>query len=132
MKILQFAFGSGAANPYLPHNHVQNCVVYTGTHDNDTTSGWFSSLKSKEKNNVLDYLNIGAEEISWDFIRCCMASVADVAIFPLQDVFGLGSDARMNVPGVAGGNWSWRASAGLFTGAMAKKLKGLTELYGRG
>ncbi|WP_243372333.1 4-alpha-glucanotransferase [Geotalea sp. SG265] len=132
MKILQFAFGSGPANPYLPHNHVQNCVVYTGTHDNDTTAGWFATLKEKGKQDILAYLNIGADNISWDFVRATLASVAVLAVFPLQDVLGLGSDARMNIPGVAGGNWSWRLSSDMLNDAVAKRLKALTELYGRG
>ncbi|WP_054693145.1 4-alpha-glucanotransferase [Geotalea toluenoxydans] len=132
MKILQFAFGSGPSNPYLPHNHVQNCAVYTGTHDNDTTSGWFALLKEKEKQDILCYLNIGAENISWNFVRSTLASVADMAIFPLQDILGLDSEARMNVPGVAGGNWSWRFSAEMLDNGVAKRLKALTEMYGRG
>lgn len=132
MKILQFAFGSGPQNPYLPHNHVQNCVIYTGTHDNDTTAGWFARLKDKEKKDILSYLNIGEDNISWDFVRATLASVADMAIFPLQDVLGLDSGARMNIPGIAGGNWSWRLSSEMLDDAVAKQLKDLSELYGRG
>lgn len=132
MKILQFAFGSGPSNPYLPHNHVRNCVVYTGTHDNDTTAGWFSSLKEKEKQSVINYLNIKSDNVSADLLRSALASVADMAIFPLQDMLGLPSQARMNIPGVAGGNWSWRFTADMLDSRAAKSLKDLTELYGRG
>ncbi len=132
MKILQFAFGSGPSNPYLPHNHVRNSVVYTGTHDNDTTAGWFASLKDKEKQNILNYLNITAENVSGDLLRSALASVASMAISPLQDVLGLSSEARMNIPGVAGGNWSWRFTSNMLDSKAAKHLKELTELYGRG
>ena len=132
MKILQFAFSSGPANPYLPHNHIRNCVVYTGTHDNDTTSGWFDSLKEREKRNILDYLNIGRENISWELIRIALASVANIAVFPLQDILALPSAGRMNIPGVAGGNWSWRFTADALDSNVAKRLKELTVLYGRG
>jgi 4-alpha-glucanotransferase len=131
MKILQFAFGSGPGNPYLPHNHVCNSVVYTGTHDNDTTAGWFSSLSAREKKNVLRYLGSSGEDIVWDLNRTAIASVADTAILPLQDVLGLSSDSRMNFPGTTGGNWSWRFRAGELTGKLAKKLREMTEMYGR-
>ena len=132
MKILQFAFGSGPSNPYLPHNHVRNCVVYTGTHDNDTTAGWFATRKDKEKQNILNYLNITTENVSGDLLRSALASVADMAIFPLQDALGLSSEARMNIPGIAGGNWSWRCTAEMLDIREAKKLNELSELYGRG
>ncbi len=131
MKILQFAFGSGPDNPYLPHNHVRNSVIYTGTHDNDTTLGWFSALSAREKKQVLRYLDRSADTIVWELIRTASASVADTCILPLQDLLELPGDARMNLPGVAGGNWSWRFNDGVLTAKHAKRLFGLTETYGR-
>ena len=131
MKILQFAFGSGPNNPYLPHNHVRSSVVYTGTHDNDTTLGWFTSLSAQEKKLVLHYLDRPAESIVWDLIRTALASVADTCILPLQDLLELPGDSRMNFPGTAYGNWSWRVGKGILTAKLAKRLRGLTETYGR-
>jgi len=131
MKVLQFAFGSGPENPYLPHNHVREAVVYTGTHDNDMTAGWFAELSEEEKKHVLSYLNSDGGDVAGDLVRAALASVANVAVLPLQDVLGLNSSARMNVPGKPSGNWSWR-----FTGEMLKKEDGarlyeMTGLYGR-
>jgi len=131
MKILQFAFGSGPQNPYLPHNHVRNCVVYTGTHDNDTTCGWFSALSAREKKLVLKYLDRSGEEIVWDMIRTALASVADTVVIPLQDLLELSGDSRMNLPGTAENNWSWRFRNGALSARLAKRLMGLTEVYGR-
>ncbi len=131
MKILQFAFGSGPDNPYLPHNHERHAVVYTGTHDNDTTAGWFERLSEEEKRRVLDYLGADGREVVWSLIRSALVSVADTAILPLQDVLSLGSDARMNIPGTPGGNWSWRFRAGALSGDVAARLDHLTRLYGR-
>jgi 4-alpha-glucanotransferase len=131
MKILQFAFCSGPDNPYLPHNHVRNSVVYTGTHDNDTTAGWFSALSDREKKKVLRYLGTAGDDIVSDLIRTALASVADTVILPLQDVLGLPSDFRMNLPGTAGGNWSWRFRSGQISAKTAKRLRDVTELYGR-
>jgi 4-alpha-glucanotransferase len=131
MKILQFAFGSGADNAYLPHNHVRESVVYTGTHDNDTTVGWFASLKDKERERVLNYLNISRDEMPWGLIRTALASVADMAVVPLQDILSLDSSARMNIPGVARGNWSWRFRKGDIDERQTRLLRELTELYGR-
>ena len=105
MKVLQFAFGDDFRNPYLPHNHVQSCVVYTGTHDNDTTRGWYRSAQEKEKDHVRRYLARDGSDVSWDLIRVAWMSVADLAIAPLQDVLDLGSEARMNFPGRPNGNW---------------------------
>lgn len=131
MKILQFAFGSGPENPYLPHNHVRSCVVYTGTHDNDTTAGWFESLKAKEQKNVLAYFDRDGDDIVWQMVKCALASVADYSIIPMQDLLELPNSGRMNVPGVAGGNWSWRCQADAFSSKLATKLARATELYGR-
>jgi 4-alpha-glucanotransferase len=131
MKILQFAFGSGPENPYLPHNHIRPCVVYTGTHDNDTTLGWFESLKGKEQKGVLDYLDRDKEDVVWQLVQCALASVADYAIIPMQDLLELPGSGRMNVPGMAGGNWSWRCNSSAFSAKLAAKLSHATELYGR-
>ncbi len=131
MKILQFAFGSGPHNPYLPHNHVRNCVVYTGTHDNDTTSGWFTSLHSREQKKVLKYLDRSGEGIVWDLIRTALASVADTVVIPMQDLLELPGESRMNLPGTAENNWSWRLRHGALTAKLAKRLLELTEIYGR-
>jgi 4-alpha-glucanotransferase len=142
MRILQFAFGGGTENRDLPHNYIQNCVVYTGTHDNDTTVGWFSSKAGagstrdaaqieRERAFCLKYLNSDGREINWDFIRAVLASVADIALVPLQDVLGLGSEARMNLPASESGNWSWRFRAEDLNEKMSARLKELTALYGR-
>lgn len=142
MRILQFAWGGDTKNTDLPHNYIKNCCVYTGTHDNDTTVGWFNSVAGKgsgrdakqiekEKKFCLDYLNTNGKEIHWDFIRTVMASVADTAIVPMQDVLGLGGEARMNLPASTDGNWQWRCTADDFSKEISKRLAGLTELYGR-
>ena len=110
MKVLQFAFGTDADNSYLPHNHQSNYVTYTGTHDNDTTLGWYLSLDEFMKDRVRTYLGVSGEEISWDFIRACIKSSANMAIFPIQDLLCLGSEARLNTPGIHQGNWQWRYS----------------------
>ncbi|HUS10479.1 MAG TPA: 4-alpha-glucanotransferase [Pyrinomonadaceae bacterium] len=142
MRIVQFAFSSDTNNIDLPHNYHQNVVVYTGTHDNDTAVGWFSSNAGegstrdaqqieREKEFCLKYFNTAAKEIHWDFIRAALASVANTAIVPLQDVLGLGTEGRMNLPNSTAGNWSWRFKAGALTSEIAARLKQLTELYGR-
>lgn len=132
MKILQFAFGSGPGNPYLPFNYPRNCIAYTGTHDNDTTVGWFEKLPDFEKDYVLGYLGCTSDEgINWDLIRLVFSSVADVAIVPVQDIIGLGSSARMNTPGIAEGNWEWRYRSEALTDKQKEFLKSLTEIYGR-
>lgn len=132
MKILQFAFGSGDANPYLPHNYPANCVVYTGTHDNDTTLGWFGSLAEEEREAVLQYVKCERpEEIHWDMIGLAFSSAAKMAIVPLQDVLGLGAEARMNTPSKGQGNWAWRFERGSLTEALRDRLLRLTEASGR-
>jgi len=132
MKVLQFAFGGSAANPYLPHNHVRKCVVYTGTHDNDTTLGWFNCLATSEKKVIEEYLGHAVRQPCRDFLRLAFSSVADIAIVPVQDLLCLGSDARMNVPGVADGNWEWRLRQGELSDKLAAELKNITLFYGRG
>jgi 4-alpha-glucanotransferase len=131
MKILQFAFGSGPTNPYLPHNHVREAVVYTGTHDNDTTAGWFAALPAPERRRVLAYLDSDGRELVWDLIRAALASVANVTIIPFQDVLGLDNSGRMNLPGTAKGNWSWRYNFADLDDKQASRLRELTEIYGR-
>jgi 4-alpha-glucanotransferase len=142
MRILQFGFGTDATNIDLPHNYVQNVVAYTGTHDNDTTVGWFRSVAGegstrtakqieRERKFCIEYLDSDGEEIHWDFIRTVLASVADTAIVPLQDLLGLGTEARMNLPNSTEGNWVWRYEPGVLTDKIAIRLKELSELYGR-
>ncbi len=131
MKILQFAFGSGPHNPYLPHNHRRRSVVYTGTHDNDTTAGWFASLGGKEHRAVLNYVRCSAADMPWELVRTALASVAEIAVMPLQDILGLGSEGRMNIPGTARGNWSWRYQATALDDILARKLCEAVEFFGR-
>ena len=132
MKVLQFAFGGGPSNPYLPHNYADpNCVVYTGTHDNDTTRGWFAALSENERRHIRRYLGTSGDDISCELIRLALCSVARTAIVPLQDVLDLGSDARFNTPGAAEGNWSWRIRAEHLDPARAQCLAELTALFGR-
>ncbi|MEB3213509.1 MAG: 4-alpha-glucanotransferase [Leptolyngbyaceae bacterium] len=132
MKILQFAFGSGPGNPYLPFNYSRNCLVYTGTHDNNTTVGWFKNIQEWEREGLIDYLGqCDPDTIHWDLIRLALSSVADVAIFPLQDVLGLGEEARMNTPGQPSGNWGWRYREEDLTQELSDRLKHLTTIYGR-
>lgn len=130
MQVLQFAF-SEDDSLYMPHRHTPNAVVYTGTHDNDTTRGWFESLGKPERERILHYLGCDEGEIEWALIRAAYGSVADRAIVPLQDVLGLGSEARMNTPGKADGNWSWRARREDFQPEFATRLRRLAELTGR-
>jgi 4-alpha-glucanotransferase len=131
MKVLQFAFAADASDPYLPHNYQRNCVVYTGTHDNDTTAGWYAQAPEVERDFVRRYLGRDDSNIPWEFIRLAQASVADLAIFPLQDALGLGSEARMNTPGRASGNWSWRMTWSDVPPWLAPQLHELARLYGR-
>lgn len=130
MKVLQFAF-SEPDHPYLPHRHVPDSVVYTGTHDNDTTRGWFLGLGHEERARALDYVGGDGHDIAWDLIRAAFTSVADRAIVPLQDVARLGSEAWMNTPGRAGGNWEWRAREFHFSQEAAAGLRRLAVLTGR-
>jgi 4-alpha-glucanotransferase len=131
MKVLQFAFDSDASNPYLPFNFDFNSVVYTGTHDNDTTRGWYHAQPERIKDKVRLYLGEDGHDISWDFIRMALSSVADMAIVPLQDVLSLGSEARMNRPGKTSGNWQWRYQPDALTDFLQGRLRTLTEIYGR-
>ncbi len=133
MKVLQFAFGADASNPYLPHNYVRNCVVYTGTHDNDTTNGWFYAEPPEEhaRAHAMRYLGCGWDAFHKNLNRAALASTANLAILPMQDLLGLGSDARMNTPGTAEGNWRWRMTRRQFEDAPWQELESLCRLYGR-
>ena len=109
MKVLQFAFCGDTKNPHLPHNYdTANCVVFPGTHDNNTSAGWYSDAPDSVRDNFRRYLGVDGSSPSWDLIRTSSASVARLALFPIQDVLNLGSEARFNTPGVSDGNWSWR------------------------
>jgi 4-alpha-glucanotransferase len=142
MAILQFAWGNDPqGSDFLPHNYPRNRVVYTGTHDNDTTVGWWTagvgdSTRTEdeveaERRFALGYMNSDGNDVHWDFIRTLLASVADLAIVPLQDVLGLASEARMNLPGRPGGNWRWRAVPGAVTPDIENRLREMSENYGR-
>jgi 4-alpha-glucanotransferase len=143
MAILQFAFGKDPQGPsFRPHNYQRELVAYTGTHDNDTTVGWWNSSGASDSTRTPEdvanehafaraYLGFKDEPINWVLIQHVMSSVADLAIVPLQDVLGLGSEARMNLPGTATGNWRWRFRSGALTTGLAKRLRGMVELYDR-
>ncbi|KAF4355126.1 hypothetical protein F8388_026051 [Cannabis sativa] len=135
MAVLQFGFGSDAANPHLPHNHERNQVVYTGTHDNDTICGWWNVLPEVEKSNVRKYLSITNEDdISWELIRAALSSVAQTTIIPMQDILRLGNSSRMNIPATQFGNWSWRIPSSTSFDKLedeASALRGMLSLYGR-
>ena len=132
MKILQFAFGAGPGDPFLPFNYDRNCVVYTGTHDNDTTVGWFNQLSNYERDEVLRYLGcIDPQGIHWSLIRMGWMSIANMAIVPFQDLLGLDTDARMNFPGKPEGNWGWRYRPEALNREVGDRLKTMTYISGR-
>ena len=143
IRVLQFAFGNDPdAENHKPHNYPRNCVVYTGTHDNDTTIGWFADKKQnastrskadidRELASALRYLKSDGREVNWDMIRLAFMSVANLAIIPMQDFLGLGSWARMNLPGVDHGNWEWRISERTLTPRLTRRILAITETYGR-
>ncbi|MBD2121191.1 4-alpha-glucanotransferase [Trichocoleus sp. FACHB-262] len=132
MKILHFAFGSDAKNSYLPFNVDANSVIYTGTHDNNTTLGWYQQAPDYERDRLHQYLACtGPYGIVWDLIRLAMSSVANQAIIPIQDLFSLGSDARMNAPGTSENNWAWRFRAEAMTQDYSNRLKEMVYIYGR-
>jgi 4-alpha-glucanotransferase len=130
MRVLQFGF-SRDDNSHLPHRHVPNCVVYTGTHDNDTARGWFGRAGDEERRRACDYFGSDGREIEWDMIRAALESVAETAVAPIQDLLGLGSEARLNTPGLAEGNWRWQAPEDAFRDDVAARLRRLAELTGR-
>lgn len=131
MRVLQFAFGDNDANPFLPHNYVQNTVAYTGTHDNDTTVGWWESLPAHEKDSAQRYLKTDGQAIHWDMMRALSESIANAVIYPLQDVLGLSSAHRMNFPGKPSGNWEWRFSWMQINPEYTQHLEELTSKCGR-
>ena len=135
MRVLQFALGGDpACNPHMPHNHVANAIVYTGTHDNNTTRGWFEKdLGAAARRRLTQYMGhrVTSKDASWDLIRVAMASVARLAIVPMQDVLGLGASARMNHPARSQDNWRWRMADKRLTTSLARRLKEITELHGR-
>ncbi|MEO5936824.1 MAG: 4-alpha-glucanotransferase, partial [Terriglobales bacterium] len=131
MKVLQFAFGDPGAHVYLPHVFDRHCVVYTGTHDNDTTLGWFKMLPNDIRAHVVAYTGEPSDGVNWGLVRAAAASKAAFAIFPLQDVLGLGGEARMNVPSQVAGNWAWRYRPNALTLAIAAKLAALVEVTDR-
>jgi 4-alpha-glucanotransferase len=139
MRVLQFAFGGDPHDTHLPHEYTRNSVAYTGTHDNDTVVGWFrqrsrddaSEGERRERELCLRYLGADGAEINWDFIRAAQMSVAALSVAQLQDVLGLGSEARMNTPASAEGNWAWRYREGALTEELARRLREMTTLYGR-
>jgi 4-alpha-glucanotransferase len=131
MKILQFAFGSGPDNPYLPDHHEKNSIVYTGTHDNDTTVGWADKLNDHEKHYVYEYLGYPSTSLNCALIQAAFRSVANLAVIPMQDILELGTEHRMNIPGTSEGNWLWRFQWDQLTSERAQKLAHWVELYDR-
>ena len=131
MKILQFAFDTGFPNPDLPHNHMPHTVVYTGTHDNDTSNGWCRTLADAERLVMRAYLGSSGEDCATELVRAALRSVADTAVLPLQDVLGLESEARMNIPGTPLGNWEWRFTWDMLPAGLAARLRDQLELFGR-
>jgi 4-alpha-glucanotransferase len=135
MKVLLFAFGDNlATNPYVPHNHVRNCLIYTGTHDNNTVKGWFErEVTGEDRERLFRYLGreVGPERICEEMVRMAMMSVANTAILPMQDLLGLGEEARMNRPARKDGNWQWRLLPEQLSPELAAGLRRMTETYGR-
>ncbi|MBV6496497.1 MAG: 4-alpha-glucanotransferase [Acidobacteria bacterium ACB1] len=136
MRVLQFGFGGNPNDDHLPHRYVPHCVAYTGTHDNDTAVGWFNTMRKRRATSAqtalaLKYLNGRPRSVNWDMIRGVWSSVADTAIAPMQDVLGLGEEARMNLPATIGSNWAWRMEEGAFSEACIARLAEMTQIYGR-
>ncbi len=131
MKILQFAFDSDSKNDFLPHNYDSNSVVYSGTHDNDTTIGWFNQAPEVEKHRLREYTRSDGSEVNWELIRLGMLSVSDQAIFPLQDFMDLGAEHRMNIPGTVGGNWEWRYTPEMLNDVDSDRIRQLINLSNR-
>ena len=137
MKVIEFAFDerdTGNASDYLPHNYPNNCVVYTGTHDNETLISWLDDITPAERKQVRTYLNnfhASREELEQDLICLVMSSVADLCVIPMQDYLGLDNSARMNQPSTLGKNWKWRLTSGQFTEELQKEIRELTGRYGR-
>ncbi len=132
LKVLEFAFDTREENNYMPHTYESHCVAYVGTHDNDTALGWLASVADQDREMAIDYLKLTEQEgYHWGMMRGIWASPADVTVVQAQDLLGLGSEARMNIPSTLGKNWQWRALPGSFTPELAKRLRHETELYCR-
>ena len=134
MKVLEFAFEEGGRSPYLPHNYTQNCVVYTGTHDNDTLAGWYKAMDIEQKEFSIEYLGNSltpVDQVHWDFIRLALRSVAELAVIPVQDYLGLGTEARTNEPSTIGKNWRWRLLKGQLDEKTLRRCRKLAKAYGR-
>jgi 4-alpha-glucanotransferase len=132
MKVIQFAFDSREETNYLPHTYSPHCVVYTGTHDNETCLGWMKTAPEASVQYAKEYLNLTEEEgYNWGMMRGAWSSVAEMAIVPMQDIIGLGSEARLNAPSTMGNNWKWRATSDQITWELARKLYKYTDMYGR-
>ncbi len=131
MKILQFAFSDTPDEPFLPHNYPKHCVAYTGTHDNDTVLGWFETAPAKEQDFCLNYLRSDKDDLPWIMVRAIWGSVATFSLAPLQDLLGLGTEARMNFPGRPAGNWSWRVGEDVLSDEFCQNLWEINYLYGR-
>ena len=137
MKVLEFAFDSrdsGCASDYLPHNYEKNCVVYTGTHDNDTTRGWYRTLDKESRDFAKEYMGVSRlddDTLTWDFMRLAMGSAAQLCVTPIQDILGIDGSGRINMPSTLGGNWTWQMEKGAFDKKIVHKLYRMTQLYGR-
>ena len=134
MKVVQFAFDSNGGSAYLPHNYPENSVVYTGTHDNETTRGWYHSTDKATRDFAKEYINtqrLDEDDLAWDFIHLAMSSIARLCITPMQDLLNLDGEARINVPSTLGGNWTWRMEKGKFDEKTVERLKRMTWLYER-
>lgn len=131
MKVLQFAFAGDSTDPFLPHNYPENCVAYTGTHDNDTAKGWYDRVPESERDFYRRYLKRSGENVAWDLIHACWASVAVLSVAPFQDFLNLGNDARMNYPGKPEGNWSWRMMSNDLNPQLIDRIKETNYLYSR-
>jgi 4-alpha-glucanotransferase len=131
MRVLQFAFVADTKSSYLPHSYIPNCVAYSGTHDNNTTVGWFRSLDAVTRAQVLRYTGTDGSNIQWDMLRLLTMSVAGMTVVTMQDLMGLGEEARMNMPGRPDGNWGWRFTPEMLTEDILAQLKEMTETYGR-
>jgi 4-alpha-glucanotransferase len=131
MRVMHFAFGGDSSHPFLPSNHPENSVAYAGTHDNDTTRGWWHQLPERERAFARAQLGESSGDIAWDLIRAGLGSRAALFIATVQDVLSLGSDARLNTPGRPSGNWTWRLSPGSLDDAVAARLREATRASGR-
>ena len=134
MKVIQFAFDSRESANYLPHTYTPNCVVYTGTHDNDTTRGWYHHVDKECRDFAKEYLHrhaLDEDELAWDFIAMAMSSVAQLCVIPVQDYLCRDSEARINTPSTLGNNWVWRLKKGELNDTLIEEIRKITKLYGR-